>query len=49
MEEEVRQILKTAVLAPERLGDRFLSYFGPSSGANFEISARKPHEPIELK
>jgi len=46
MEEEVRQILKRTVEAPERLGDLALEYFGQLNGIALEIPARKPHEPM---
>jgi antitoxin FitA len=49
MEEEARQILKTAVTAPDRLGDRLVSLFGPSNGADLELPARTPHDPVDLK
>lgn len=48
MEEEVRQILKSAVAPPERLGDLFLKVFGPERGADLEIPSREPHEPLDL-
>jgi antitoxin FitA len=49
MEEEARQILKMAVQAPERMGDRLVSYFGRNNGATLVIPARKPHKPVDLK
>ena len=49
MEEEARQILKTAVMAPERLGDRLASYFGPANGADLAVAPRMPHDPLDLK
>jgi antitoxin FitA len=49
MEEEARQILKTAVCAPERIGDRFLSHFGREHGAVLELPTRRPHKPLDLK
>lgn len=48
MEEEVRQILKRSVEAPERLGDLALEYFGRPNGIELEIPARKPHEPMDF-
>jgi plasmid stability protein len=48
MEEEVRQILKRAVSAPERLGDLALQQFGPDHGVDLEIPPRTPHEPLEV-
>lgn len=47
MEEEVRRILKRAVLAPERLGDLALEYFG-DDGVDLELPRREPHEPMSL-
>jgi len=48
MEEEARRILKKAISAPERIGDLFLKYFGPTNGATLDIPTRDPHEPIDL-
>ena len=48
MEEEVRQILKRAVSAPERLGDLALNVFGPDHGVDLEIPSRPPHDPLDL-
>ena len=48
MEEEVRRILNRAVTAPERLGDIFLSHFGPENGVDLELPPREPHEPPDL-
>ena len=48
MEEEVRQILKRAVSAPERLGQLAIECFGPAAGVELELPARKPHEPLNL-
>ena len=45
MEEEVRQILRAAVSAPDRLGDLALRHFG-SDGVELDLPARNPHEPI---
>ncbi len=47
MEEEVRQILRRAVSAPERLGDLALECFA-TYGSELELPPRKPHEPISL-
>lgn len=47
MEEEVRQILKRAVAAPERLGDLALEYFG-ANGVELELPPREPHDPMTL-
>lgn len=44
MEEEVRRILRRAVVAPERLGDLAVAYFG-ANGFELELPAREPHEP----
>jgi len=48
MEEEVRQILKRTVEAPERLGDLALEYFGQANGIELDIPARKAHEPMNF-
>lgn len=47
MEEEVRRILRRAVLAPERLGDLALEYFG-DDGVELELPPREPHEPMSV-
>jgi len=49
MEEEVRQILKRAVSAPERLGDLALDVFGPDHGVDLEIPPRTHHGPLDLE
>lgn len=49
MEEEVRRIIRRAVAAPERLGDLAVSLFGRSHGAELELPARPPHEPVDLE
>lgn len=49
MEEEVRQILKRAVSAPERLGDLALRLFGSDHGTELELPPRKPHDPLDLE
>ncbi len=48
MEEEVRQILKRTVEAPERLGDLATEYFGPANGVELAIHQHKPHEPLDF-
>ena len=48
MEEEVRQILKRAVSAPERLGDLALNVFGPDHGVDLKIPPRPAHDPLDL-
>jgi plasmid stability protein len=48
MEEEARQILKQAVAVPERVGDLFLKYFGPTNGVDVDLPPREPHEPLDL-
>jgi antitoxin FitA len=48
IEEEIRQILKRAVSAPERTGDLFLKIFGPSQGVDLALCPNEPHEPLEL-
>lgn len=48
MEEEVRQIIRRAVTAPERLGDLALRCFGTAYGVDLELPPRPPHEPLDL-
>lgn len=48
MEEEVRQILRRAVAAPNRLGDLASQFFGSQYGVNLDLPAHKPHESLEL-
>ena len=47
MEEEVRQILRRAVSAPERLGDLARKYFG-DDGVELELASREPHKPMSV-
>lgn len=47
MEEEVRQILRRAVMAPERLGDLALDCFG-DDGVELELPHREPHDPMTI-
>ncbi len=47
MEEEVRQILRRAVAAPEHLGDLVLEYFG-GDGVELEVPPCEPHHPITV-
>lgn len=48
MEEEVRQILKRAVNAPERLGDLAVKMFGGDYGIDLELPERELRDPIDL-
>ena len=48
MEEEVRQILREAVSAPERLGDLAVRVFGPTHGVDLELPDRGSHMPVDL-
>ena len=48
MEEKVPQVLKRAVLSPERLGDLFVKIFEPAGGTDLELPQREPHDPIDL-
>ncbi len=48
MEEEVRQILKNTVNAPERLGDLAIECFGHENGIDLVLPDHKPHEPINF-
>ena len=47
MEEEVRQILRAAVGAPDRLGDLATSLFG-RHGTELEIPPREVYEPTRF-
>ncbi len=47
MEEEVRQILRLVVAAPDRLGDLATDYFG-ENGVELELPSREPHEPLTI-
>ena len=47
MEEEVRQILRRAVMAPQRLGDLALDCFG-DDGVELELPQREPHDPMTI-
>ncbi len=47
MEEEVRQILKHAVSAPERIGDMAVRLFSPAyGGEELVLPEREVHEPL---
>jgi len=49
MEEEVRQLLKQAVSAPERLGDLAVRLFSPCYGGDeIELPRREIYEPPDL-
>ena len=48
MEEEVRQILKNAVSAPERIDDVAVKLFGREHSVDLELPARIPHEPLKF-
>lgn len=48
MEEEARQILKSAVGSPERLGDLFIKHFGPQGGVDLVLPTREPHAAEDL-
>ena len=47
MEEEVRQILRRAVTAPERIGDLAMDCFG-ANGVELELPPREPHDPMTV-
>jgi len=46
MEEEVRQILKRTVSAPDRLGDLAIESFGDNNGVELILPTHKSHDPI---
>jgi plasmid stability protein len=48
MEEEVKRIIRQAVVTPANLGDLALEFFGESHGATIELPERVPHEPADL-
>lgn len=48
MEEEVRQIIRRAVAAPQRLGELAVRCFGPAHGVELELPQQSPHEPMNL-
>lgn len=48
LEEEVRQILKCAVAAPERASSVFKKYFGSNGGINLELPVYEPHQPLDF-
>ena len=49
MEEEVRQILKHAVMTPDRLGDLAVRLFSPAWGeAALELPEREMHDPVDF-
>ena len=49
MEEEVRQILRQAVAAPDRLGDLAVRLFSPTWAEDeFELPPRESTEPISF-
>lgn len=49
MEEEVRQIIKLTVNAPEKLGDLAIECFGEQYGLDLNLPQHKPHKPLEFK
>ncbi len=46
MEEEVRQIIRRAVAAPQRLGELAVRCFGPAHGVELELPPQPPHQPL---
>jgi len=48
MEEEVRRIIRQAVVTPDRVGDLAVEFFGESHGAVLDLPERTPHEPVDL-
>ena len=48
VEEEARQIIQEAVLAPKRLGDLAVRIFGPQYGVELELPQRGAHEPMDF-
>lgn len=48
MEEEVRRILRQAVMPPERLGTLAQQFFGEKDGVELELPAREVYEPVSF-
>ena len=48
MEEEVRQILKRAALAPDNLGQLAQNFFGGTHGVDVPTIKHKPHNPLDF-
>lgn len=48
MEEEARQIISQAVVAPKRVGDVFKKYFGAKNGVNLKMPRHRPHIPMDI-
>jgi antitoxin FitA len=48
MEEEVRQILKQAVIQQIKLGDMALQLFGEGQGVELDLPEYTAHEPMDL-
>ena len=50
MEEEVRQIIKRAVTAPEHLGDLAVRLFSAAyNGDELTLPKRETHDPVDFK
>ena len=49
MEEEVRQIIKLTLNAPEKSGDLAIECFGEQCGLDLNLPQHKPHKPLEFK
>ena len=47
MEEEVRQILRSATHTPDQLGDLAIDLFG-SNGVDIDLPQREVNEPVNL-
>jgi len=48
MEEEVRRIIKQAVLSPENLGDMAIDFFGKENGVELELVKHQPHQALSF-
>ncbi len=48
MEEEARQIIREAVLAPDDLGSLLSSLFGSENGVELELHGHEQHEAISF-
>lgn len=48
MEEEARQIIYTAVAAPEKISEVFQKYFGHDHGIDLKLDKHTPHDPMDF-
>lgn len=48
VEEEVRQIIRQAVEAPEKISDVFRKNFGEKNGVDLDLVKHSPHHPVRF-